>query len=496
MHTKMQTVIENINLFVDKAGVQAWPWQPVESDVAWKEDTQASLQEKIKHAYSIVDKQERRAALDMLRSEAKENLVDDAVTDKDVEKLLYDIEKTYVRNKIIDDGVRIDGRDTVSVRKITPEVSILPRVHGSSLFTRGETQALVTVTLGSLRDAQKIDALEGLKKDNFMLHYNFPPYCVGETGMMGSPKRREIGHGFLAKRALSSVLPTEEEFPYSLRVVSEITESNGSSSMASVCGGTLALMDAGVPIKTPVAGIAMGLIKEGDKSVILTDILGDEDHLGDMDFKVAGTENGVTALQMDIKITGINKEIMDVALNQARDARMHILSIMNQVISQPKDNISPYAPVVTNIQINPKKIRDLIGKGGANIRQLTEDTGVDIDIADDGKVEIYAANTAAAEQAIASIKTLCFEPEIGKVYPGVVKNIVDFGAFISIGAGVEGLLHISQIKNDRIESVEEQFLSVEQNVQVKVLDIDARDRIKLSMLDVYNNKQDTLYEIF
>jgi polyribonucleotide nucleotidyltransferase len=376
------------------------------------------------------------------------------------------------------------------VRALDVRTGVLPRTHGSALFTRGETQALVTATLGTQRDAQIIDSIMGERQDSFMLHYNFPPYCVGETGFVGSPKRREIGHGRLAKRGIAAVMPSQDEFPYTVRVVSEITESNGSSSMASVCGTSLALMDAGVPVKKSVAGIAMGLVKEGDDFVVLSDILGDEDHLGDMDFKVAGTDDGVTALQMDIKIEGITKEIMQIALNQAKGARLHILDVMDQAIGSARDDISEFAPRIHTISINPDKIRDVIGKGGAVIRQLTEETGTTIEIDDDGTVKIAATDGAAAQDAISRIEALTAEVEVGRIYTGKVQRIVDFGAFVSVIGGKDGLVHISQIADQRVEKVSD-FLEIGQEVEVKVLEIDRQGRIRLSMKEAASDKAAT-----
>jgi polyribonucleotide nucleotidyltransferase len=397
-----------------------------------------------------------------------------------VKSLFHDLESKIVRSRILDGEPRIDGRDTRTVRPITIRTGVLPRTHGSALFTRGETQAMVITTLGTARDEQIIDALQGEYSERFMLHYNFPPYSTGETGRVGSPKRREIGHGRLAKRALVAVLPTEEEFAYSLRVVSEITESNGSSSMASVCGGCLSLMDAGVPLKAHVAGIAMGLIKEGNRFAVLTDILGDEDHLGDMDFKVAGSETGVTALQMDIKINGITKEIMHVALNQAREGRMHILDLMKQAVSAPRGELSTYAPRMITMKINPEKIRDVIGKGGAVIRALTEETGTTIDIQDDGTVTIACFSAEAGEAAKKRIEEITAEVEVGKVYEGKVVKLLDFGAIVQVLPGRDGLLHISQIANERVNAVTD-YLKEGQVVRVKVLEADDKGRLRLSM---------------
>ena len=385
-----------------------------------------------------------------------------------------------MRHQIISGERRIDGRDTRTVRPITIRTGVLPRTHGSALFTRGETQAVVVTTLGTSRDAQIIDALEGERKDPFMLHYNFPPYSVGETGRVGSPKRREIGHGRLAKRSLIAVLPDMAQYPYTLRVVSEITESNGSSSMASVCGASLSLMDAGVKIKAPVAGVAMGLIKEGERFAVLTDIIGDEDHLGDMDFKVAGTTGGITALQMDIKIEGINREIMDTALKQAKEGRLHILGVMNQAISAPRAEMSEFAPRIISFKINPEKIRDVIGKGGSTIRALTEETGCTIDIEDDGTVKVASADGAAAEEARRRIEQITADVEVGMIYEGKVAKLMDFGAFVTILPGKDGLVHISQISNERVERVGDKLREGEM-VRVKVLEVDKQGRIRLSM---------------
>ena len=398
----------------------------------------------------------------------------------DVYNEIKSLEKSYVRGRIISGEPRIDGRDTRTVRPIDVEVGVLPRTHGSAKFTRGETQAVVVATLGTERDAQVIDALEGDYRDPFMLHYNFPPYCVGETGRVGTPKRREIGHGRLAKRGIKAVVPSVEEFPYTIRVVSEITESNGSSSMASVCGTSLALMDAGVATKAPVAGVAMGLIKEGDEFAVLTDILGDEDHLGDMDFKVAGTTDGITALQMDIKIDGITKEIMETALDQAKDGRLHILGEMNKVISEPRTEMSEFAPRIVAISINPEKIRDVIGKGGAVVRSISEETGVNIDIDDDGTIKIASTDNAAAQEAIRRIEQITADVEVDAVYDGKVVRLMDFGAFVNILPGRDGLVHISQISNERVNQVSDVLKEGDQ-VKVKVLEVDKQGRVRLSM---------------
>jgi polyribonucleotide nucleotidyltransferase len=425
-----------------------------------------------------------------LRSKAVEALSgseEGQSSDKEVSAIFNSLEKEIVRNRIIDGAPRIDGRDTKTVRPINVEIDMLKGVHGSALFTRGETQAIATCTLGTSRDQQIIDALEGERKDPFMLHYNFPPYSVGEAGRMGGAGRREIGHGRLARRGVAAVLPTQEEFPYTIRIVSEITESNGSSSMASVCGASLAMMDAGVPLKAPVAGIAMGLVKENDRFAVLTDILGDEDHLGDMDFKVAGTEAGVTALQMDIKITGITEEIMEIALEQAHEARKHILKEMALVIGYARPELPDNAPAMQLIKINPEKIRDLIGKGGATIRGLTEETGAMIDIEDDGTVRIYADDKAKGKAALDRVMAITAEAEVGKIYEGKVVRIEEFGAFVNILPGKDGLVHISQIANERVKAVTD-HIKMDDVVKVKVLDVDMRGRIKLSMKDLIEDE--------
>ncbi len=485
-HQEMQVVIQAINDFAAQAGKPAWEWTPPATNVVLTDAITASFGEGIKAAYQISDKMQRQDKLAELRDQAVGQFanegVEPPVTDKEVSGIFSKLEKTIVRQNIIAGQPRIDGRDTRTVRPIEVETGVLNKTHGSALFTRGETQALVVATLGALRDAQIIEDLGGTRKDHFMLHYNFPPFSVGETGFMSGPKRREIGHGRLARRGVAAVLPSEDEFPYAIRVVSEITESNGSSSMASVCGTSLALMNAGVPVKAPVAGIAMGLIKEDNGVAVLTDILGDEDHLGDMDFKVAGSANGVTALQMDIKIQGITEEIMETALDQAYEARMHILGEMNKVISAPGE-ISQYAPSMANIKIHPDKIRDVIGKGGAVIRSITEETGASIDIDDDGNVRIYGEDATSRDAAVAKIEEITAEAEIGKLYKGIVSKIVDFGAFVTILPGKDGLVHISQIAQERVENVTD-FLKEKQEVVVKVLKIDDRGKISLSMKDV------------
>lgn len=489
-HREMQAAINVIKELANEVGVEGWEWTPpaVNADIE-KRVTELCLAD-IEKAYQIKDKIERQEAIAEIRDRVLEQMVA-ANTDKekeasvmqDTKYLLSNIERRVVRSRILQGQPRIDGRDTKTVRPIHIQVGLLPRTHGSALFTRGETQALVVATLGTERDAQTIDALEGERKENFMLHYNFPPYSVGEVGMVGSPKRREIGHGNLAKRGIAAVLPAQKDFSYVLRVVSEITESNGSSSMASVCGTSLALMDAGVPIKTHVAGVAMGLVKEGQDFAVLTDILGDEDHLGDMDFKVAGTHTGVTALQMDIKIDGITEAIMQRALDQAREGRMHILGIMNQTITGPRQEMSAYAPRILSMRIPPDKIRDVIGKGGVTIRALTEETGTVVDISDDGAVKVAAADLAACEEAIRRIERLTADVLVGEIYEGTVTKLMDFGALVSLLPGKQGLVHISQIANERIANVSDK-LSEGQVVKVKVLEIDRQGRIRLSMKEV------------
>ena len=483
-HMEMQAAIKAIGEFAAEAGKPQWEWQPAATNTALYEQVKARFAGAVAEAYTITDKQQRYTRLGDLKNEAVEAFAtgEEGAPDKgEVSALFGKLEKATVREAVVSGKPRIDGRALNTVRPINIEAGGLPKAHGSALFTRGETQAIVVATLGGMRDAQLIDALEGSRQDRFMLHYNFPPYCVGETGMVGSPKRREIGHGRLARRGVQAVLPNEQEFPYAIRVVSEITESNGSSSMASVCGTSLALMDAGVPIKAPVAGIAMGLVKEEDgRFAVLSDILGDEDHLGDMDFKVAGTEKGVTALQMDIKIQGITEEIMETALNQAREGRLHILGEMNKVISQPRAELSANAPTLITLKINPDKIRDVIGKGGATIRALCEEFSANIDIEDDGSVKVYAETRDLAAAAAAKIEGITAEPEVGEIYQGKVTRTVDFGAFVEIFPGTEGLLHISQIAQERVEKVTD-YVKEGDVIKVKVLDVDQRGRIKLSM---------------
>ncbi len=490
-HQEMQAVIEVVGSLAAEAGKPAWDWTPEPVDEALIERVSNIAQGRLGDAYRITDKVQRLAQVGALREQVVEELTGDESGELDPEavgKILSTVEKDLVRRRVLNGEPRIDGRDLRSVRPISVEVGLLPRAHGSALFTRGETQAVVTATLGALRDAALVEGLPGTYKDHFLLHYNFPPYSVGEAGMMTGPKRREIGHGRLARRGLAAVLPNEQDFPYTLRVVSEITESNGSSSMASVCGSSLALMDAGVPVKRPVAGVAMGLVKDGNKYAVLTDILGDEDHLGDMDFKVAGTEQGVTALQMDIKIDGITENIMEEALLQALDARLHILGEMNKVLSASREQISEQAPSMTVIHVSKEKIRDIIGKGGATIRSIVDETGADVDIDDDGSVRIYAEDAAGMNAAVALIQEITAEAEIGKIYNGRVARIVEFGAFVNILPGKDGLVHISQIADKRVEKVTD-YLEEGQNVDVVVLDIDQRGRIKLSMKEVENYAQ-------
>jgi polyribonucleotide nucleotidyltransferase len=483
-HEQFQSAITAIKELAAEVGTPSMEWVAPEIDQALLDLVSNEVTTDLTAAYQISEKLERYGAVDKVRDAAVEKLAtDDGYSAGDIKGMFGKVEKNIVRGRIIAGEKRIDGRSLDDVRPITVRTGVLPRTHGSALFTRGETQALVVTTLGTARDAQKIDALEGEKTDSFMLHYNFPPYSVGETGRTGTPGRREIGHGKLAKRGVMAVMPKEEDFPYSIRVVSEITESNGSSSMASVCGTSLALMDAGVPLKAPTAGIAMGLVKEGDEYAVLSDILGDEDHLGDMDFKVAGTANGISALQMDIKITGITKDIMEKALEQAKAGRMFILGEMNKVISEASTEMSHYAPRYLKMKINPDKIRDVIGKGGAVIRSITEETGVSIDIDDDGNVKIASSDFDAAEAAKMRIEQITAEAEVGTVYDGTVIKIMDFGAFVRILPNKEGLVHISQICEERVENVSDK-LSEGDVIKVKVLEIDRQGRIRLSMKEV------------
>jgi polyribonucleotide nucleotidyltransferase len=483
-HQEMQTVINAINELVSEAGKPRWDWQAPQADAELVAAVEAAASGPLGEAYRITEKTERYERVGQVKDDVVAQLAtEDGPAEDDIKDIFKSLEKQIVRGRILAGEPRIDGRDNRTVRAIACEVDILSKAHGSALFTRGETQAIGAVTLGSTRDAQIIDALEGERRDPFMLHYNFPPYSVGEAGRIGFTSRREIGHGRLARRGLAAVLPGEEEFPYTVRVVSEITESNGSSSMASVCVGSLSMMAAGVPLSAPVAGIAMGLVKEGNQFAVLTDILGDEDHLGDMDFKVAGTAKGVTALQMDIKIEGINEEIMERALEQALEARLHILGQMNTVLDAPREITSENAPSMTTLKVDQDKIRDIIGKGGATIRQITEESGATVDIDDDGTVKVFGQNAAARDAAIEMIQAITAEAEIGEIYTGKVARIVDFGAFVTILPGKDGLVHISQIAEERVENVTD-YLSEGQEVQVKVLDVDQRGRIKLSMREV------------
>jgi polyribonucleotide nucleotidyltransferase len=485
-HEQMQVVINAINELKAEAGKSAWDWTAPagndDLDAAVAAEAEAALNE----AYRITVKQDRYAKVDEIKTAVKEKLCggdEPAWSTDEVKDALSSLESRIVRGRVIRGEPRIDGRDTRTVRPIQVRTGVLPRTHGSALFTRGETQALVVTTLGTGRDAQIIDALSGEFREPFMLHYNFPPFCVGETSFMLGPKRREIGHGKLARRAVQAVLPNLEDFPYVLRVVSEVTESNGSSSMASVCGASLALMDAGVPVAAPVAGVAMGLVKEGDSYAVLTDILGDEDHLGDMDFKVAGTSDGVTALQMDIKIDGITSEIMSDALAQARDARLHILGEMNKVIDKPREKMSDWAPTIIAFKIDPEKIREVIGKGGSVIRQITEETGATIDIDNDGTVRIASVDGESGREARRRIDLITAEVEVGQIYEGKVARLMDFGAFVTILPGKDGLVHISQISDERVERVSDK-LKEGDSVRVKVLEVDRQGRIRLSMRNV------------
>ncbi len=483
-HKGFQAAIEAVESLAGEAAKPSWEWQAPEAPQGLAEQLRKGYESAIGDAYRIADKMERQTELGRLKDEALEKLAseeeDEGFSANDVKGAFANLERSFVRGRILKGEARIDGRDRKTVRPITVEVGVLPRAHGSALFTRGETQALVAATLGTERSAQRIDALAGEYKDTFMLHYNFPPYSVGETGFMGSPKRREIGHGKLAKRGNQAIMPNMDEYPYVIRVVSEVTESNGSSSMATTCGTSLALMDAGVPIKSPVAGVAMGLIKEGTDYAVLTDILGDEDHLGDMDFKVAGTEDGVTALQMDIKIDGITREIMETAMAQAKDGRLHILGEMNAVLDKPRSELSEWAPRIITIKIDKEKIRDVIGKGGAVIRQLTEETGATIDIEDDGTIKIASVDKAAGEDAKGRIEDITADVEVGRIYEGKVAKLMDFGAFVTILPGRDGLVHISQISRERVEKVSDK-LSEGDVIRVKVLEVDKQGRVRLSM---------------
>ena len=486
-HEQMQTAIKAIDELVEMAGKPAWDWAPTPKNQGLIARVNELAEADMRAAYALRNKQQRMARIGEIEKATIARIVEDAATHghpppdaNDLGNMLFDLQYGIVRNQILSGEPRIDGRDTRTVRPIAIRTSVMPRAHGSALFTRGETQAIVVATLGTSRDEQIIDAITGEYRERFMFNYNMPPFATGETGRFGSPKRREVGHGNLAKRAIRPLLPGPEEFAYSLRVVSEITESNGSSSMASVCGGCLALMDAGVPVKSHVAGVAMGLIKEGGRFAVLTDILGDEDHLGDMDFKVAGTTTGITALQMDIKIQGITKEIMQVALAQAREGRMHILGLMQQAIGGAREELSDFAPRMYTMKINPERIRDVIGKGGATIRQITETTGTQIDIKDDGSITIAAVDSAAARRAQKIIEDLTAEVEIGRIYEGTVLKILDFGAIVQVMPGRDGLLHVSQIANERVNLVTD-YLKEGQVVRVKVIEADDKGRLRLSM---------------
>ena len=479
-HEQMQSAIQAIEELAAEVGTETWEWQAPETDASVAEKVASQGEASITEAYTIANKLDRQNRLGEIRAEIIEALVDDSASEEDIRGAFSKLEKSIVRGRIIAGEKRIDGRDTETVRPITVRTGVLPRAHGSALFTRGETQALVVTTLGTGRDAQLIDAIEGTYKQNFMMHYNFPPSSVGETGRVGTPKRREIGHGKLAKRGVQAVMPHLDDFPYVIRIVSEITESNGSSSMASVCGASLALMDAGVPLSAPVAGIAMGLIKEGDDFAVLSDILGDEDHLGDMDFKVAGSTEGITALQMDIKIDGITTEIMQQALNQAKAGRLFILGEMGKVLSESRSEMSEYAPRLITFKINPEKIRDVIGKGGSTIRAITEETGATIEIDDDGMVKIASVEKSAGDEARRRVEQVTAEVEVGIIYEGKVAKIMDFGAFVNILPGKDGLVHISQISDERVENVTDK-LSEGDVVKVKVLEVDRQGRIRLSM---------------
>ncbi|MEM9403375.1 MAG: polyribonucleotide nucleotidyltransferase [Pseudomonadota bacterium] len=485
-HDAMQVAITAINELAAEVGTEAWAWEAAPENETLASAVAAQAEAGLSDAYRITDKKERQAAVGAAKSAAVDALAgaeDSDYSAEEVSGALSKLEKTIVRQRVIKGEPRIDGRDTRTVRPIDVKTGILPRTHGSAVFTRGETQAIVVTTLGTGRDAQIIDALEGERKDAFMLHYNFPPFCVGETGFVGSPKRREIGHGKLARRGVQAVMPNLDEFGYVIRVVSEITESNGSSSMASVCGSSLAMMDAGVPLKAPVAGVAMGLVKEGDEFAVLTDILGDEDHLGDMDFKVAGSEDGITALQMDIKIQGITREIMSQALDQAKDARLHILGEMGKVIDKPREEMSEWAPTIMTLKIDPDKIRDVIGKGGAVIRAITEETGATVDIENDGTVRIASVDGASGKEARRRIELITAEVEVGRIYDGKVARLMDFGAFVTILPGKDGLVHISQISNERVEKVSDKLAEGDE-VKVKVLEVDRQGRVRLSMKEI------------
>jgi len=483
-HQQMQVAIDAINALVAEAGKPKWSWTAPVADAAMVGALKTAIGDRLTQAFAVRDKLQRRDAISALKKEVLASLAPQVEANgwnpAALSKEFGEFEYQTMRDSVLSSKIRIDGRNLDTVRPIASRVSVLPRVHGSSLFTRGETQAIVTVTLGTARDGQIIDAVSGEYKEHFLFHYNFPPYSVGEAGRMMGPKRREIGHGRLAKRGVLAVMPTMESFPYTIRIVSEITESNGSSSMASVCGSSLALMDAGVPIKAPVAGIAMGLVKEGNDYVVLSDILGDEDHLGDMDFKVAGTANGVSALQMDIKIQGITEDIMKTALAQAKQGRMHILGEMANALTAPRPELSDFAPRLITIKIHPDKIREVIGKGGSVIQAITKETGTQIDIQDDGTITIASVNAAAGQAAKSRIEQITSDVEPGRIYEGKVAKLMDFGAFVTISPGKDGLVHVSQISNDRVEKVSD-VLKEGDIVKVKVLEVDKQGRIRLSM---------------
>jgi polyribonucleotide nucleotidyltransferase len=485
-HEQMQIAIRAIKELASETGKPRWTWEATPEDAELVSAVALHAQAALSQAYTITEKMQRQSRVSEIKAQTIATLTGgDAPKWKadQVGSVLHNLESNIVRQRVLNGEPRIDGRDATTVRPITVKVGVLPRTHGSALFTRGETQALVVTTLGTTRDSQIIDGLSGERREPFMLHYNFPPFSVGETGMMGSPKRREIGHGNLARRGVKAIMPDMETFPYVIRVVSEILESNGSSSMASVCGTVLSLMDAGVPIKEPVAGVAMGLVLEGSRFKVLTDILGDEDHLGDMDFKVAGTKEGITALQMDIKVEGVTPEIMRVALSQARDGRLHILGEMNKVIREPREKMSEWAPSIITLKIDPEKIRDVIGKGGAVIRQITEETGTTIDIENDGTVKIASVSGAAGREAQRRVELITADVEVGRIYEGKVARLMDFGAFVTILPGRDGLVHISQISNERVERVSDK-LKEGDVIRVKVLEVDRQGRIRLSMRDV------------
>ena len=484
-HEQLQTVVTAVKEFAANVSIDKWDWKPEAENTTLKDKVKALAEAEMVAAYQISDKLARKDAVTAATEKARDAILaeDETQDKKEVSNLLHDLESDVVRSRILAGEPRIDGRDPKMIRALDVATGILPRTHGSAVFTRGETQAIVAATLGTERDAQMIDELQGRRDSRFMLHYNFPPYCVGETGMIGSPKHREIGHGRLAKRGIQAVMPSEEEFPYVVRIVSEITESNGSSSMASVCGTSLALMDAGVPIKASVAGIAMGLVKSDENFVVLSDILGDEDHLGDMDFKVAGTTGGITALQMDIKIEGITKEIMQIALKQAKEARLHILNVMDEAIGGHREELSEFAPRIYTVKVDQDKIRDVIGKGGAMIRSITEESDTNIEIEDDGTIKIFATERAKADIAISKIEQVTAEIEVGKTYHGKITRIVDFGAFVEVLPGKEGLVHISQIAHERVNKVTD-YLTEGAMIDVKVMEIDRQNRVRLSIKEL------------